>query len=52
VSSSNKNIPVDNRIIFIAEITGIAAADLVHDFLSLFLTEGPVLFRDSPKDEL
>jgi len=24
-----------------AEITGIAAADLVHDFLSMFLSEGP-----------
>ena len=38
-----------------AEITGIAAADLVHDFLSLFLTQKPPKYQ-SPwvpvKDEL
>jgi agmatinase len=38
-----------------AEITGIAAADLVHDFLSMFLSEAPPKpppFRENPKDEL
>jgi hypothetical protein len=40
---------------FVAEITGIAAADLVHDFLSMILSEKP---PESPsyfvpaKDEL
>lgn len=38
-----------------AEITGIAAADLIHDFLSLFLSEAPpkpLRVRGNPKDEL
>ncbi|KAJ7292729.1 hypothetical protein C8J57DRAFT_1428789 [Mycena rebaudengoi] len=39
-----------------AEVTGIAAADLVHDFLSMFLSEQPPSNRHSlkvtPKDEL
>jgi len=35
-----------------AEITGIAAADLIHDFLSMFLTEAPIPFRENMKYEL
>ncbi|EMD41856.1 hypothetical protein CERSUDRAFT_129052 [Gelatoporia subvermispora B] len=38
-----------------AEITGIAAADLVHDFLSMFLSQEPPkapATRNTPRDEL
>lgn len=36
-----------------AEITGVLAADLVHDFLSMFLSDGPPKpFRQRDKDEL
>jgi agmatinase len=38
-----------------AEITGIAAADLVHDFLSMFLSEKPPkapMYSVPAKDEL
>ena len=35
-----------------AEITGIAAADLVHDLLSMLLTAVPRVLRMTEKDEL
>jgi len=35
-----------------ADITGIAAADLVHDFLSMFLSPKRPPFRENSKDEL
>lgn len=49
-------LDINARHWLLAEITGIAAADLVHDFLSMFLTRRPppatTRPNSHPKDEL
>ena len=49
-------LPIHNQDSILAEITGIAAADLVHEFLSMLMAGSPIprgeTIRVAAKDEL
>ena len=38
-------------MIFVAEITGIAAADIVHDFIAMMLTDAPPSTNANAKEK-